>query len=167
MTPNGLEYRKRLLADSETTKHRYPQCAASQSACSWQTGTRTAWPSGSGQKKNSGPSAASCGSWLTPSSGSTVKNSHDGRPLGMAKHRTSGRAHCLLAEGTGVTSDQHVPDIPHYLRCWCYRFGRCLTDCPTADLPKPVPMTDESWQRAYYAAIDNRYQDTSYESDKP
>lgn len=38
-------------------------------------------------------------------------------------------------------------------RCWCYRFGRCLVDCPTADLPKPVPMTEENWIRGYEAAL--------------
>lgn len=34
-------------------------------------------------------------------------------------------------------------------RCWCWQYGRCLTDCPTADLPPPRPMTDANWRRAW------------------
>lgn len=26
---------------------------------------------------------------------------------------------------------------PMYLRCVCDQYGRCLTDCPSADLPRP------------------------------
>lgn len=38
-------------------------------------------------------------------------------------------------------------------RCWCYRLGRCLVDCPTADLPRPSPLTDENWRRGYEAVL--------------
>jgi hypothetical protein len=38
---------------------------------------------------------------------------------------------------------------PIHERCWCWQHGRCLTDCPTADLPPPVPMTDAHWHRAW------------------
>jgi hypothetical protein len=38
-------------------------------------------------------------------------------------------------------------------RCWCYRTGRCLVDCPTADLPQPVPLTDDNWRRGYAEAL--------------
>jgi hypothetical protein len=38
-------------------------------------------------------------------------------------------------------------------RCWCYRIGRCLLDCPTADIPPPSPMTDDNWRRAYAEVI--------------
>lgn len=34
-------------------------------------------------------------------------------------------------------------------RCWCYQYGRCLVDCPTADLPRPMPFTDAEWYKAY------------------
>lgn len=39
-------------------------------------------------------------------------------------------------------------------RCWCYRTGRCLVDCPTADLPQPVPLTDDNWRRGYAEALE-------------
>ena len=38
---------------------------------------------------------------------------------------------------------------PIWMRCWCWQMGRCLVDCPTADVPRPVPMTDENWKRAW------------------
>lgn len=34
-------------------------------------------------------------------------------------------------------------------RCWCWQYGRCLVDCPTADLPHPNPMTDANWLAAW------------------
>ncbi len=44
----------------------------------------------------------------------------------------------------------NTPDErPVHKRCWCWQYGRCLTDCPTAHLPKPQPMTDENWYRAW------------------
>ena len=39
-------------------------------------------------------------------------------------------------------------------RCWCWQYGRCLTDCPTAGIPHPNPMTDENWERAYRAVAE-------------
>lgn len=47
-------------------------------------------------------------------------------------------------------------ELPVWRRCWCYRYGRCLVDCPTADLPSPKPLTDENWQREYANAIADR-----------
>lgn len=39
---------------------------------------------------------------------------------------------------------------PVWKRCWCLQWGRCLTECPTADLPRPVPfITDENWRKSY------------------
>lgn len=38
---------------------------------------------------------------------------------------------------------------PVHERCWCWQWGRCLTVCPTADLPRPVPFTDDNWHRAW------------------
>jgi len=38
---------------------------------------------------------------------------------------------------------------PVYRRCWCWQLGRCLVDCPTADLPPPKPLTDENWRKAW------------------
>lgn len=43
-----------------------------------------------------------------------------------------------------------VDERPVWERCWCWQYGRCLTDdCPTCDVPNPVPMTDENWRRAF------------------
>lgn len=41
------------------------------------------------------------------------------------------------------------PFRPVWQRCWCWQYGRCLVDCPTADLPPPIPMTADNWRRAY------------------
>ena len=49
------------------------------------------------------------------------------------------------------TDERHV-----HQRCWCWQMGRCLTDCPTADLPRPVPMTDANWKRAWMDVIGRR-----------
>lgn len=40
-----------------------------------------------------------------------------------------------------------------YQRCWCWQYGRCLVDCPTADHPRPVPFIDATWKRAAYALM--------------
>lgn len=47
---------------------------------------------------------------------------------------------------------------PVHKRCWCYRYGRCLTDCPTADLPFPRSSDgriagDAEWHDAYRAVM--------------
>jgi len=42
---------------------------------------------------------------------------------------------------------------PVWKRCWCWQYGRCLVDCPTADLPMPHPMTDANWRAAYDAVL--------------
>ena len=38
---------------------------------------------------------------------------------------------------------------PTHKRCWCWQYGRCLVDCPTADLPRPKPLTDANWRKAW------------------
>ncbi len=37
--------------------------------------------------------------------------------------------------------------------CWCWQYGRCLTDCPTADLPRPPILTTAVWLPAYEAVM--------------
>lgn len=49
-----------------------------------------------------------------------------------------------------------MDERPVHQRCWCYRYGRCLTGCPTADLPAPVPLTDENWRSGYAEALASR-----------
>lgn len=38
-------------------------------------------------------------------------------------------------------------------RCWCWQYGRCFTDCPTADLPRPSNLTTAVWLPAYEAVM--------------
>lgn len=52
--------------------------------------------------------------------------------------------------------DGAVIEPPVWQRCWCWQMGRCLVDCPTADLPRPVPMTDENWKRAWMEVTGRR-----------
>lgn len=55
-------------------------------------------------------------------------------------------------------SEQNADSALVWQRCWCWQYGRCLVDCPTADLPKPVPMTDENWYQAYRRVMADRAQ---------
>jgi hypothetical protein len=49
-------------------------------------------------------------------------------------------------------------DRPVWKRCWCYRYGRCLSnDCPTACFTPPVPLTDQAWQQAYASVLTGEY----------
>ena len=57
----------------------------------------------------------------------------------------SGRTSTAINANDG----EAVTERPVWRRCWCWQYGRCLVDCPTADLPRPKPMTDENWKRSY------------------
>lgn len=42
---------------------------------------------------------------------------------------------------------------PVHERCWCYQYGRCLVNCPTADVAPPAPLLDAEWRAAYVEAL--------------
>lgn len=46
-------------------------------------------------------------------------------------------------------NEPQILSKPVHKRCWCWQTGRCLVDCPTADLPAPVPLTTDNWLRAW------------------
>ena len=37
--------------------------------------------------------------------------------------------------------------------CWCWQYGRCLSECPTAAHPRPVPFIDSTWKPAALALM--------------
>lgn len=46
-----------------------------------------------------------------------------------------------------------MTDLSVYERCWCWQYGRCLVECPTANHPRPRPLTDAAWKAAAYALM--------------
>lgn len=39
--------------------------------------------------------------------------------------------------------------------CWCWQYGRCLVDCPTAGHPRPRPFVDSTWKSAALELMHN------------
>lgn len=48
-----------------------------------------------------------------------------------------------------MSEQREAATKPVHRRCWCWQMGRCLVDCPTADLPRPKPLTDDNWRKAF------------------
>lgn len=59
-----------------------------------------------------------------------------------------------MADQVGGSDMSSSTPKPVWERCWCWQYGRCLVDCPTADLPKPLPFTSEAaWRDAALTAM--------------
>ncbi len=49
-----------------------------------------------------------------------------------------------------MTTQETAAPIPMWRRCRCDQYGRCLTDCPSADLRRPGPWFYYDRKRAVW-----------------